>query len=41
MGSAQMAWIYHVNGESGTIAADKMKVNPGDTVEWKYIPPSE
>jgi len=38
---ADMAWIYHVNGESGTIAADKMKVNPGDTVEWKYIPPSE
>lgn len=39
--SAEMSWIYFVNGESGTIAADQMKVNPGDTVEWKYIPPSE
>lgn len=38
--SAKMAWIYFVNGESGTVAADQMKINPGDTVEWKYIEPS-
>jgi len=38
---SNMAWIYFVNGESGTIAADQMKVNPGDTIEWKYTPPSE
>ncbi|KKQ40751.1 MAG: hypothetical protein US60_C0054G0010 [Microgenomates group bacterium GW2011_GWC1_37_8] len=37
--SADMAWIYFVNGESGTVAADQMKVNPGDTVEWRYIKP--
>ena len=37
--SAEMSWIYFVNGESGTIAADQMKVNPGDTVEWRYVIP--
>ncbi|OGM04499.1 hypothetical protein A2715_01240 [Candidatus Woesebacteria bacterium RIFCSPHIGHO2_01_FULL_39_32] len=39
--SAETAWIYFVNGESGTIAADQMKINPADTVEWKYILLSE
>lgn len=39
--SNEMAWIYFVNGKAGTIAADQMKVNPGDTVEWKFIKPSE
>jgi len=37
--SAEMAWIYFVNGEAGTIAADQMKINPGDSVEWRYIKP--
>lgn len=39
--SAEAAWIYYVNGQSGQVAADLMKVNPGDTVEWKYVPPTE
>jgi hypothetical protein len=39
--TAEKAWIYFVNNESGTIAADQQKVNPGDVVEWKYITPSE
>jgi hypothetical protein len=39
--TAEKAWIYFVNTESGTIAADQMKINPGDVVEWKYISPSE
>ena len=39
--SAEMAWIYFVNGEAGQVAADQTKVSPGDTVEWKYIPPSD
>lgn len=37
--SSEMAWIYFVNGESGQIAADQMKVNSGDTVEWRYVKP--
>jgi hypothetical protein len=39
--TTEMTWIYYVNGESGTVAADQIKINPGDTVEWKYIPPTE
>ena len=37
--SAEMAWIYFVNGEAGTIAADQMNINPGDSVEWRFIKP--
>lgn len=39
-GSANMAWIYFVNGESGQVAADKHELNTGDKVEWKYISPN-
>lgn len=35
----EMAWIYFVNGESGSVAADQYKLKPGDLVEWKYITP--
>lgn len=35
------AWIYFVNGASGTIAADKQEVKSGDTVEWRYTKPQE
>lgn len=38
--SNKKAWIYFVNGEAGTIAADQYKLKPGDKVEWKYIAPS-
>lgn len=38
--TADKAWIYFVNGESGDIAADKYILKLGDTVEWKYIAPS-
>lgn len=38
--SNNKAWIYFVNGESGQVAADQQLVNPGDTVEWKYVEPS-
>lgn len=37
----EKAWIYFVNGESGQVAADKMDLEKGDLVEWKYITPSE
>lgn len=35
----EKAWIYFVNGKSGEVAADKMKVKDGDIIEWKYIKP--
>lgn len=38
--SNEKSWIYFVNGESGQVAADKMKLKTGDLVEWKYIAPS-
>lgn len=37
--SAENAWIFFVNGASGTQAADKTKIQSGDSVEWKYIKP--
>lgn len=33
------AWIYFINGNSGTIAADKQQIKAGDLIEWKYIKP--
>jgi len=38
--TAQKSWIYFVNGESGAVAADQYRLQAGDKVEWKYIPPS-
>ena len=38
-GSSEKAWIYFVNGESGTVAADQYQLSEGDRVEWKYITP--
>lgn len=38
--TAERAWIYFVNGESGQVAADQYKLKDGDVVEWKYITPS-
>lgn len=31
------AWIYFVNGESGSVAADKQVIAAGDEIEWRYI----
>jgi hypothetical protein len=39
--STEMSWIYFVNGESGSVAADNYTLNPGDVVEWKYLPPTD
>ncbi len=38
---SEKAWIYFVNGEAGTIASDKKEVVGKDTVEWKYVTPTE
>ncbi len=32
----QYGWIYKVNGKTGTIAADRYVIYPGDHVEWIY-----
>lgn len=37
--SAEMAWIYFINGSPGTIAADKQQINAGDLIEWRYVKP--
>jgi len=37
--SDEMAWIYFVNGNAGDVAADQKLLEPGDSVEWKYIEP--
>lgn len=37
--TAKKSWIYYVNGESGSIAADQYKLKNGDKVEWKYETP--
>lgn len=37
--TAEVSWIYFVNGESGMVAADKLILIEGDTVEWKFIKP--
>lgn len=33
------AWIYFINGQAATQAADKQELKAGDVVEWKYIKP--
>lgn len=38
--TADMAWIYFVNGESGNVAADQYTLENGDEVEWRYVPPA-
>lgn len=34
------AWIYYLNGESATQAANVQPVKSGDEVEWKYEKPA-
>lgn len=37
--SSEKAWIYFVNGESGTVASDQYELSEGDMVEWRFIKP--
>ncbi len=37
--SADMAWIYYINGTSGMVAADKQEIKAGDTIEWRFVKP--
>ena len=35
----EKAWIYFINGQPATQAADKQELKAGDVVEWKYEKP--
>lgn len=35
----ERAWIYSVNGTSGTVASDKYDLHSGDTILWQYVKP--
>lgn len=35
----EKSWIYFVNGESGTMAADKKSITNNDSIEWRYMKP--
>ena len=35
----EKAWIYYVNGESGTVGADQYELKDGDVIEWRYTEP--
>ncbi|MDZ7586718.1 MAG: DUF5667 domain-containing protein [Patescibacteria group bacterium] len=37
--TSEKAWIYFINGQAATQAADKQELNAGDVVEWKYEKP--
>lgn len=37
----EVAWIYFVNGNSGTIAADQQEIKAGDKIEWRYLKPQQ
>lgn len=39
--SAEMAWIYFVNREPGSVASDQHTLKAGDVVEWKYVKPEK
>lgn len=34
-----LSWIYFVNSRSPEVGADQYQIQPGDTIEWKYIKP--
>jgi hypothetical protein len=38
--TADKAWIYHVNGISGDVAADKKILKDNDVVLWRYMKPN-
>ncbi len=37
--NSEKAWIYFINGQSATQAADKQELKAGDVMEWKYEKP--
>ncbi len=38
--TSDRAWIYFVNGISGNVASDEMKLHAGDAVTWRYMKPA-
>lgn len=37
--TSDKAWIYFINGQAATQAADKQELKAGDVMEWKYEKP--
>lgn len=37
--TGQKAWIYYINGQAGSVGADKQEVKVKDLVEWRYEKP--
>jgi len=35
--TTEKAWVYFVNGKSGTVAADEYVLEAEDVLEWKYL----
>lgn len=35
-GESDAFWLYYVNGEPATVAADKYQTKSGDLIEWRY-----
>jgi hypothetical protein len=35
-GDSNTFWLYYVDGEAGTIAADQYETSDGETIEWRY-----
>lgn len=33
------SWTYFINNQSTNITADSYLIQPGDTIEWKYVEP--
>lgn len=36
----ELSWIYYVNGKSADKASDTYELQPGDTIEWKFLKPT-
>lgn len=36
-GSGKYYWAFSVNGKTAEIASDRYVLQPGDSVEWKYV----
>lgn len=35
-GDENKYWLYYINGKSPSISADKQRIQPGDTIEFKF-----
>ena len=38
--NSSKSWLYYVNGQMPSVAADKYELKQGDIIEWKYEEPN-